>query len=289
MLGLLRRQSTPLATVAFLLISLALLVTNTRGQQRVDPLGVIFLELVTPIADLGKRASIALSDTWNGYVDLVGVRQEREWLRTRVRTLEADADAYSSLARENERLTELLGLRDSLAPHSVAARITGADASKLFRTATLNKGRRDGVSEGAAVIAAEGVVGRVVATSLHASRVLLLDDPNSGVDALVRRTRARGIVEGGSPAGCRLKYVKRREDIRENDKVITSGLDGIFPKGLTIGAIVAMAEEEHGLYRTAEVQPAVDFAKLEEVLVVEAPAREVPPPADEAGRRQRPG
>ena len=263
-----------------------MLVANSRSRQRIDPLGVVFLELVTPIADVSKRASISLSGTWNAYVDLVGVRQEREWLRARVRELEANADAYSALARENTRLTELLRLREDLAIRSVAARITGADANMLFRTATLNKGRSDGVTEGAAVISIDGVVGRIVATSPHAARVLLLDDPNSGVDALVRRTRARGIVEGGSSAGCRLKYVKRREDIRQGDKVITSGLDGIFPKGLAIGTIVELGEEEHGLYRTAEVQPAVDFAKLEEVLVVDAPAREVPPAANDSGARE---
>ena len=282
MLDLLRRRSTPLSTAALILVSLALLVTNSRGGQRVDPLGVVFLELVTPIADLGTRVSSTLTNTWNSYVDLVGARQEREWLRTRVRSLEAEADSASAIARENERLRALLGLRDTLPTSAVAARITGAEASGLFRTATLNKGHSDGVAEGFAVIAGGGVVGRVVATSPHASRILLLDDHASGVDALVRRTRARGIVEGGSRAGCRLKYVKRREDIRVGDKVITSGLDGIFPKGLAIGEIVHLSEEEHGLYRTAEVRPAVEFAKLEEVLVVEPPTREVPPPPTQA-------
>jgi rod shape-determining protein MreC len=194
-----------------------------------------------------------------------------------VRALEAETDATSSVARENSRLTALLDLRETLPSDAVAARITSADASGLFHTATLNKGERHGVAKGFAVVAAGGVVGKVVATSPHAARILLLDDHASGVDALVRRTRARGIVEGGSKAGCRLKYVKRREDIRVGDKVITSGLDGIFPKGLPVGEIVHLGEEEHGLYRTAEVRPAVDFSKLEEVLVVEPPNREVPP------------
>jgi len=281
-LALLRRRSTPLTATALILVSLALLVTNSRGGQRIDPLGVVFLELVTPIAHLATSISSSAASTWNAYVDLVGARQEREWLRGRVRALEAQADATSSISRENERLRALLGLRDTLPDSAVAARITGAEASGLFRTATLNKGERAGVSEGFAVIAGDGVVGRVVATSPHASRVLLLDDHASGVDALVRRTRARGIVEGGSQAGCRLKYVKRREDIRVGDTVITSGLDGIFPKGLAIGEIVQLGEEEHGLYRTADIRPAVEFAKLEEVLVVEPPTREVPPPPTRA-------
>lgn len=289
MLSLLRRQSTPLAIATLVLASLALLVTNSRGDNRVDPLGVVFLELVTPIATLSKRTSSSLSETWEAYVNLVGARQERDWLRRRVRTLEAESGASQAIARENERLRALLRLRDSLPSRTVSARITGADSGGLFRTATLNMGEQDGVSEGFAVISGEGVVGRIVATSPHAARVLLLDDHASGVDALVRRTRARGIVEGGSQAGCRLKYVKRREDIRVGDKVITSGLDGTFPKGLTIGEIVALGEEEHGLYRTAEIRPTVEFAKLEEVLVVAPPQRETPPPPLQTSKAEQQG
>lgn len=282
MLELLRLRATPITTAALLIASLALLVTNSRGEKRVDPLGVVFLELVTPIADLATHVSGTLSRTWNAYVDLVGARQEREWLRARVRTLEEEADQAGSISDENERLRALLGLRDTLPTSAVAARITGAEASGLFRTATLNKGHQDGIARGFAVISGGGAVGQIVSTSPHASRVLLLDDHASGVDALVRRTRARGIVEGGTQAGCRLKYVKRREDIRVGDKVITSGLDGIFPKGLAIGEIVQLGEEDHGLYRTADIRPAVEFAKLEEVLIVEPPSREVPPPATQA-------
>ena len=114
MFGLLRRQSTPLATAALLLIALALLVTNSRGRQRVDPLGTVFLELVTPIADLGARISSTLGSTWNSYVDLVGARQERDWLRDRVRVLEAEADASDAVAQENSRLKALLDLQDGL-------------------------------------------------------------------------------------------------------------------------------------------------------------------------------
>lgn len=289
MFGLLRRQSTPLATAALLLIALALLVTNSRGRQRVDPLGTVFLELVTPIADLGARISSTLGSTWNSYVDLVGARQERDWLRDRVRVLEAEADASDAVAQENSRLKALLDLQDGLITRSVAARITGAHETGLFRTATLNRGRSSGIGEGFAVISGDGVVGRIVTVSPHAARVLLLDDHASGVDALVRRSRARGIVEGGSQAGCRLKYVQRREDIRLGDLVITSGLDGIFPKGLAIGHIVSLGEEEHGLYQTAQIRPSVEFAKLEEVLVVEPPTREIPPPPTRASPAEEEG
>lgn len=279
MLILLRRHSVLFTTGTLLLLSLSLLVTNTRGKRRIDPLGVVFLEMITPIGHLLSTVSSAMSGTWRAYVDLVGVRQEREWLRRRVRELEIQNERAAALERQNARLQALLDLREEMPGQSVAARVTGVDASGLFRTATLNKGESDGVVKGMAVVAPGGVVGKIVATSPNAARVLLLEDPSSGVDALVQRSRARGIVEGSSTGGCQLKYVKHREDVRVGDVVVTSGLDGIFPKGLVVGRVVALAREEGGLFQTAELEPAIDFGKLEEVLVVEAPEQEVPPEA----------
>jgi rod shape-determining protein MreC len=282
MLTLLRRYSVLFSTGTLLLVSLALLVTNTRGPRRVDPLGVVFLELITPIGHLLSNVSSAMSRTWHAYVDLVGVRQEREWLRRRVRELEGQAQRAAGIESQNARLQALLDLREGMPGQSVAAHLTGVDASGLFRTATINKGESDGVSKGMAVVAPLGVVGKVVSTSPNAARVLLLEDPSSGVDALVQRSRARGIVEGSLNGGCQLKYVKHREDLRVGDLVVTSGLDGIFPRGVPVGTIVRLAREEGGLFQTAEIEPAVDFNKLEEVLVVEAPENEVPPEASRA-------
>lgn len=279
MLNLLRRYSVFFTTGSLFLLSLALLVTNTRGSRRIDPLGVVFLEIISPISHLSSVVSSSLSGTWNAYVDVVGVRQEREWLRRRVRELEGQAERAATIESQNARLQALLDLREAMPGQSVAARITGVDASGLFRTATLNKGESDGVQKGMAVVAPAGVVGKVVSTSPNAGRVLLLEDPSSGVDALVQRSRARGIVEGSLNGGCQLKYVKHREDLRVGDLVATSGLDGIFPKGVTVGTIARLSREEGGLFQTAEIEPAVDFNKLEEVMVVEAPENEVPPEA----------
>src|SRR5262245_40441313 len=202
MLTLLRRHSVLVTTGTLVFLSVALLVTNGRGQRRIDPLGVVFLEMITPISHGLSTVSSVMSATWNAYVDLVGVRQEREWLRRRVRELEAQSERASTMESQNARLQALLDLREGMPGQSVAARITGADASGLFRTATVNKGERDGVQKGMAVVSPGGVVGRVVSTSPNAARVLLLEDPSSGVDVLVQRSRARGIVEGSLHGGC---------------------------------------------------------------------------------------
>src|SRR5262249_41469697 len=124
------------------------------------------------------------------------------------------------------------------------------------------------------------VVGQVFLVSRHAARVLLVSDHNSGVDALVQRTRARGIVQGTVDAGCGLKYVKRTEDVQVGDTVVTSGLDGIFPKGLPIGQVVAVDKRGQGLFQYAEIAPRVDFSQLEEVLVARGPVTTAEPPVD---------
>jgi len=279
MLTWLRRYSVLITSGLLVACSIMLLATNARGRQRIDPLGVFFLEAITPFTRVISLAENTFRHTWSAYVDLVGVRQDNEWLRHRVRELEARADRLADLQSENGRLQALLDLREEMPGQAVAARITAADATGLFRTATLNKGERDGIVKSMAVLAPQGVVGRVVTTSPHAARVLLLEDHSSGIDALVERTRAGGIVEGSPEGACLLKFVKRREDLQVGDRIVTSGFDGIFPKGVLIGEITSLVRKDQGLFQTAEVQPAVDFSKLEEVLVVQAHVNEAPPAA----------
>ncbi len=276
-MGWLRQHAVLVTTAGLLLISLSLLMVNTRGQRRVDPLGVVFLEAVTPVANLSGSMTTRLGDAWRAYIDLVGVREEREWLRERVRELERTIDANLQIRRENERLNALLDLREALGGMPIAARVTGIGASPLFHTATLDRGTSQGILEGMAVLAEDGVVGRVVATSPNASRVLLLEDPASGVEAIVQRSRARGILEGGSDGRFHLKYIKPDEELRIGDSVVTSGFDQIFPRGIALGRIVALRAPPNGLFQTAEVLPAVDFGKLAEVLVLEAPRRDAVP------------
>ena len=273
----LRQHAVLVTTAGLLLISLTLLMVNTRGQRRVDPLGVIFLEAVTPVASLSGAVTRRLGEAWSSYVDLVGVREVREWLRNRVRTLERAADADKQIRRENQRLTALLDLREALGGMPIAARVTGIGASPLFHTATLDRGTSQGITAGMAVLAHEGVVGRIVAASPNASRVLLLEDPASGVDAVVQRSRARGILEGGSEGRLRLKYIKPDEELRVGDTVVTSGFDQIFPRGIALGRIIEVRSAPGGLFQTAEILPSVDFGKLAEVLVLDAPKRDEVP------------
>jgi rod shape-determining protein MreC len=126
------------------------------------------------------------------------------------------------------------------------------------------------VRKGMAVVTPLGAVGQVVAVTARTAKVLLLADPNNGVDVLVQRTRTRGIVSGSLDNGTILKYVKRSEDIQEGDRLVTSGFDGVFPKGIVVGTVIKVRKQTLGLFQHIEVMPAVNLARTEEVLIVKA-------------------
>jgi rod shape-determining protein MreC len=132
----------------------------------------------------------------------------------------------------------------------------------------VNKGEKDGVAKDMAVVTSEGVVGRVIEVSLHTAKVLLMTDPNSAMDVIVQRSRTQGIMEGKVEEVCVLKYVQKNEDVQVGDKVITSGLGGIFPKGLMTGTVTKVERKRPGIFQYIEITPSVDFSRLEEVLIL---------------------
>ena len=252
-----------------------LLSANRSGARRFDPLGVAFLEVLRPLQSGTTRATSAVGHLWSRYVSLVGVETENRELKERLRRLEGEHLRDSEVELENRRLAGLLDFKWEMPSQVVTARVIGKDASGIFESFTLDRGETDGIKPGMAVVCAEGVVGRIAQSTPHAARVLLISDHNSGVDAIVQRTRARGIVEGAVSRTCSMKYIKRGEEIDVNDVVVTSGLDGIFPKGVLIGRVSGVTRKDFGLFQVAEVAPAVDFSRLEEVLVLTSPPREV--------------
>jgi rod shape-determining protein MreC len=140
--------------------------------------------------------------------------------------------------------------------------------TSLFKTILINKGTADGLRVGLPVLSEQGVVGRIIETAWHASQVLLLIDENSNIDALIQRSRAHGILQGAGSSGCNLKYISRVEEVHAGDVVLSSGLAGVFPKGLLIGVVTGASRKGEGLFQKIDVAPAVDSGKVEEVLAL---------------------
>jgi rod shape-determining protein MreC len=175
-----------------------------------------------------------------------------------------------ALAQQSRSLQQLLDLRSSLEVDTTGANVIGAGASAEFRTMTLDKGTGDGLRPDMAVISPSGVVGRVIMPTRRASKLQLLIDRNAAAGALVERSRAQGVIVGTGTDRLRMDYVSGTADVKVGDRIITSGIDGIYPKGFVVGEIESI-DRGPGEFSGIIVRPAVDFSGLESVLVVLTP------------------
>lgn len=260
-------QSIAVAAV-LLIISLTVLSFGTARLSETGFVRKIVLEAAAPVQDAINIPLQSLHDGWNRYLFLVGLEDENRRLRRQNAALTEQLNLYREERLEAERLRKLLALKGNFPQPAVAARVIGRGRAPLFKTILIDKGTADGLQVGRPVLSDQGVVGRIIETSWHASRVLLLTDQQSNIDGLIRRSRAQGILQGAGAAGCSLKYISRTEEVLEGDAVITSGLAGVFPKGLLLGVVAGVSGGNGGLFQKIDVAPAVDFKRLEEVLVL---------------------
>lgn len=237
--------------------------------------GVPVLESITfgVFAEIQRAMSVGVTGVrrlWGGYVGLRNLNGENETLKRQLAEAQVELQRQHAMADRSRGLERLLDLRDRSTLTTAAAEIIAAGATPDFRTVTINKGSGDGLRTDMAVIAPAGVVGRVVVPSARAAKVQLLIDRNAAAGVIVERSRAQGVVMGGGDERLRMEYVSEAADIMVGDVVMTSGIDGIFPKGFLIGHVETV-EKNGPAYKRIVVKPAVDFRALEEVLVVTTP------------------
>jgi rod shape-determining protein MreC len=247
--------------------------------------GVPILEAVTfgVFAEL-ERGTAGVTGSvrhaWSEYVGLRNARAENESLKRQLADAQIQIQEQRALADRTRSLAQLLELREGLELKTTAAEIIGAGSSPDFRTVTIDKGQRQGLATDMAVIAPAGIVGRVVMPGPFASKVQLLIDRNAGAGALIARSRAQGVVVGTGEPRLRMEYVSTVADVVVGDTVVTSGIDGIYPKGLVIGRIDSI--DKTGSAWQIGIVPAVDFSSLEQVLVVLSPTSTTDAPAQGA-------
>ena len=181
--------------------------------------------------------SQGISSTWNGYLNLINVQKDNEMLVEEVKMLRSEVIYLREKISTGDRLTELLKLEDSYVEKQAAASIIAKDPANWYEALVINKGEKEGVEPGMGVITAGGVIGRVVKTSPDYSRVLLMSDRNSAVAGLIQRTGYEGIVAGQQGSTLRLNYIMTDADVQNGDIIITSGTDGVFPRGIMIGRV----------------------------------------------------
>lgn len=250
-----------------LLVALLWYSVSLQKKEETNFLESIVLTVTGPV-QAGLSSTITnVADVWGHYLYLVDTAEENRQLVEENRNLSSLLTQSDEVRLENARLRLLLDFKETQEIETLPAKVVAEDASSWFRTVTIDKGSDHGVTEGLPVVVAEGVAGRVVRSSPRFAKVLLITDASSAIASLLQTNRARGVCRG---AGEKLTFdfVLRQEEIKVGDRVVTSGMGGVFPKGLVIGYVKSVDRMEFGLFQTISVAPAVDFSHLEEVLVL---------------------
>ena len=246
-----------------------LLLSSSSGQKSAwNPLGQLVIELTAPVQTFIKKNADGIENFWLNYFQLIRVRRENIRLMATVDSLKMENSRYRELLSTHERLQDLLQFKQTISRPVLAAQVVGLDPTGWFKSVIINKGSKAGLGLDMPVVNANGVVGKIVSLSSNYAKVLLIIDQNSAVDCLVQRSRDRGIVMGLSDETCKLNYVVKSSEVAVGDMVVTSGLGGIFPKGLPVGDALNVEDISGKLFKDIEIRPAVDFSKLEEVLII---------------------
>jgi rod shape-determining protein MreC len=266
----LRLRSSSYLFLAVVVAQLVLISAQVSTKTGMPILQAVAFGMVAEVQRAGAAVTGAVGDVWTGYFELRGLRGENERLNRELGRARIALQQERALAQRSRNLEQLLDLRSRMAVQTTAADVIAAAATPEFRTVTIGKGTQAGLRPDMAVISPAGVVGRIIVPSAHAAKVQLLIDMNAAAGALIERSRAQGVVVGTGTDTLRLDFVSGSADIQTGDTVITSGIDGIYPKGFVIGRVEKL-ERSGGAYGAIALRPAVDFSMLEEVLVVLTP------------------
>lgn len=248
-------------------VNIIVLSFTSRRYSEFGP-GRVAISFVAPFQELVTRSLRFARHMWENYFFLVSASRENIALRKSLNKAIEKSNQWHEVELANRRLRKLLHFKQTLPEKVLAAEVIGEEPSAWFKTVIIDRGRADGVKKGLPAVMPRGIAGQVVEVAEHYSKVMLIIDPHSAVDALVQRTRARGIIKGAAEDRCRFEYVLRKDDVRIGDTVIASGLDGVYPKGLRVGRVTAVSGSTSEIFKHIMVVPFVDFGKLEELLVI---------------------
>ena len=208
-----------------------------------------------------------IQSNFKDYLYLVKTNRENRELKLKIKKLKSELQLLEEDRLENKQLRKLFEFREKIPKKTLAARVIAKDILN-WESFVINKGSFHGIQRLQGVISPQGVVGYILEVKAHTSQVLLLSNRETHIDAIIQRTRARGLVSGFSPNACRFNYMIRKDDAKNGDKVVTSGQHGFFPKGFPIGTIKNIKPSPTGVSYLAEVEPSVKTDRLENVLVV---------------------
>jgi rod shape-determining protein MreC len=286
-LSFVRRHREPLLVCILLAHALGMFLGSSRRVREPNVIDRVALAMTAPV----QRAAVASIDgvvnAWQQYVSLRSVRREVGQLQAENAQLRGDVVGLAEARAENERLRRLIHYEEGNPGPKVVARVLGINPDPNRLTLRIDRGEGDGVRRGQAVVTADGVVGQVLRATASAADVLVAFDPNCRLGGRIQRTRARvGVSGAGENQALKLEYLLRSEDLEEGDLVVTSGTDGVYPPGLVVGRVTGVQRQTSGMFLNAGILPAVNFTRVEEVVVLAPqPAALVPTRVESLGRR----
>lgn len=285
----LRRYRIPIHCLLALALAFYVVTVSSTAPGERDPVVRFLSYSVRPVQKALHAVGATVRNLQVNYFAFKDLWNENRSLKKQLAALAAERNRLFEAKLANDRLMDLLEIKTRILRESVAATVTSNSPSSWFRTITADKGLADGIQPGMAVVTPRGVVGKVVSVDDETAKVMLLTNHESGLDVITQRTRVRGIVSGSASGEAVVKYMGRNEDVRPGDRLITSGLDGTFPKGLLVGTVADVGDNATGLFQRVRISLAVDPLVMEEVLFISDKPRPVVSSAmDDVGERASP-
>ncbi len=262
------RYRTPLLLVLILLLVFSVLSLSLKGSPALRKVQGLVISMTAPGLEGLEFVGRSAKQLWLGYFYLVGVQRQNAEIQRQLEEYRQREVRFEEAQQALTRLETLLDLKRQVALPVIGARIIAYDPTLWSRSVIINQGKAQGVKDGLPVLAPQGIVGRIVGVYPEYSKVMLIVDRKSGADAMVQRTRVRGVLKGKGGNRCSLEFVPKSADVQVGDLVLASGLVGLYPKGLVFGKVTAANKKNPGVFQEIEVTPNVDLSTLEEVLVV---------------------
>lgn len=255
-----------LLLVGIVLIVGLLMLASMLGDRFGTP-HQLTLDFIGPLQSAVTRTISGVSSLKNDYVALWSVRAENKRLQTLVDKYLVELGEYREGYSTYLHLEELLAFKEKLSFEPLAARVVGKEPAYWYQTIVVDRGRKDDVLEGMVALSPHGVVGQVIHTGEHYSKILLANAPSSAIDAMIQKNRTRGILKGAGEKGYVLHYVLKNADVKVGDRIVTAGIGGVFPAGIPLGEVSRIHKKRRGMFQEIEVKPHVDFQKLEFVFI----------------------
>jgi rod shape-determining protein MreC len=271
------KERAVLVTIPLLLLHLILLSLQIEGPSGTLLFRTWMLTAQAPVIAFSSGMTHGIRYVWTSYVWMVGARSENRQLQETVRRLSLVNSSYEQVRQENARLLRLLSINEKFAFTTLGARVVARAPGFLANVIYIDRGTSDGIRNDQPVISGDGIVGRTVLVSKHQAQVQLITNPDASVGVMLERTRTPGVVRGSGDLLLDLNYVGNSEQVENGDVVFSSGLDGIYPKGLAIGKVVD-SRKGKGVFRSIKIQPVMDFMRIEEVSVILGETKPAPEP-----------